>query len=119
VIGHTDEQKIAARASNLDWFLLDVINNTGKVSALIPADNAGLGLARAVAVVRILKADARMKDYTILPLSGGQLINVDDTMTAGGGGDEKERRRIEIRLRRPNHVENPETNGSGNVPRGR
>jgi outer membrane protein OmpA-like peptidoglycan-associated protein len=69
VIGHTDEQKIAQRTSNLDWFLLNVVNNAGEVSALIPADNAGLGLARAAAVVRILKSDERMKDYTILPLS--------------------------------------------------
>ena len=117
VIGHTDEQKIAAKTSNLDWFLLDVVNNNGNVSELIPADNAGLGLARAAAVARILKQDERMKNFTILPLSGGQLINVDDTMTAGGGGDDKKRRRIEIRLRRPNRVESPDNNATGGVPR--
>jgi hypothetical protein len=72
------------------------------VSNLISADNAGLGLARATAVVRVLGSDERLKGYTLLPLSGGQLIGVDDRLTSGGGGDEPERRRIEIRLRRAN-----------------
>jgi hypothetical protein len=109
VIGHTDEQKIVSRNSNLDAFLLDTVrNNTGNVSSLIPADNAGLGLARATAVVRVLGADERLKSYTLLPLSGGQLIGVDDRLTSGGGGgDEPERRRIEIRLRRANISETP------------
>src|SRR5207245_11173678 len=106
VIGHTDEQKIVARNSNLDAFLLDTLRtNTGNVSSLIPADNAGLGLARATAVVRVLGSDERLKDYTLLPLSGGQLIGVDDRLTRGGGGDERERRRIEIRVRRANSPE--------------
>jgi hypothetical protein len=69
---------------------------------LIPADNAGLGLARAVAVVR---PDARRA--TKLPLSGGQLIGVDDTLTKGGGDDDPERRRIEMRVRRANSIEGP------------
>jgi hypothetical protein len=72
---------------------------------LIPADNAGLGLARATAVVRVLMLDERLKGYTLLPLSGGQLIGVDDRLTKGGGGDERERRRIEIRVRRANSTE--------------
>jgi flagellar motor protein MotB len=75
VIGHTDEQKIAPRNSNLDAFLLaTVLNNTANVSSLIPADNAGLGLARASGVVRVLGSDEWLKGYTLLPLSGGQLI---------------------------------------------
>jgi flagellar motor protein MotB len=105
VIGHTDEQKIAPRNSNLDAILLDILNNTGSVSTLIPADNAGLGLARAIAVVRILRLDPLLNGYTLLPLSGGQLIGVDDRLASGGGGDEPERRRIEIRLRRANATE--------------
>jgi flagellar motor protein MotB len=102
VIGHTDEQKIAPRNSNLDSFLLDTVQTTGNVSNLVPADNAGLGLARATAVVRVLGSDERLKGYTLLPLSGGQLIGVDDRLASGGGGDDPERRRIEIRLRRAN-----------------
>jgi hypothetical protein len=66
---------------------------------------AGLGLARATAVVRVLMLDERLKGYTLLPLSGGQLIGVDDRLTKGGGGDERERRRIEIRVRRANSTE--------------
>jgi outer membrane protein OmpA-like peptidoglycan-associated protein len=107
VIGHTDEQKIIPRNSNLDAGLLDVLHHGGNVSSLIPADNAGLGLARATAVVRVLMLDERLNGYTLLPLSGGQLIGVDDTLTKGGGGDERERRRIEIRVRRANSIEGP------------
>jgi hypothetical protein len=111
VIGHTDEQKIAPRNSNLDASLLDTMrNDAGNVSNLIPADNAGLGLARAAAVVRVLLAsDERLKSYNLLPLSGGQLIGVDDRLTSGDGGDEPERRRIEIRLRRPSESRTQQT----------
>jgi flagellar motor protein MotB len=105
VIGHTDEQQIIPRNSNLDAFLLDVLHHGTSVSSLVPADNAGLGLARATAVVRVLMLDERLKGYTLLPLSGGQLIGVDDTLTKGGGGDDRERRRIEMRVRRANSTE--------------
>src|SRR5262249_17889688 len=44
------------------------------------------------AVVRALSRDKRLNGYTLLPLSGGQLIGVDDRLTSGGGGDERERR---------------------------
>jgi flagellar motor protein MotB len=44
IIGHTDEQKIVPRASNLDASLLGVLHQTASVSSLVPADNAGLGL---------------------------------------------------------------------------
>ena len=100
VIGHTDEQAILQRFSNLDKQLLEVTKGTGAINTLLPADNAGLGLARAVSVVRVLTADSRLKGFRLLPLSGGQLIDVDDTVAQGAGGDVKERRRIEIRLRR-------------------
>ena len=102
VIGHTDEQPIVQRPSNLDAMLLNTLNDKASVSSLIPADNAGLGLARAVAVTHILKEDDRLNPYTILPLSGGELITPADQLTAGGGGADKSRRRIEIRLRRSN-----------------
>jgi hypothetical protein len=102
VIGHTDEQRISQRPSNLDAALLDIVRGTTSVSSLIPADNAGLGLARAVAVARILTQDERLAPYTILPLSAGQLITTSDRLTQGGGTADKERRRIEIRLRRSN-----------------
>jgi flagellar motor protein MotB len=102
VIGHTDEQAIAQRPSNLDWKLIDSLKGSGPIISLVPGDNAGLGLSRAVSVVRALMLDGRLPQpqYRILPLSGGQLIETDERITGGGGGDVPGRRRIEIRLRR-------------------
>ena len=100
VIGHTDEQAILQRFSNLDKQLLEVTKGTGAINTLLPADNAGLGLARAVSVARALATDSRLSKYRFLPLSGGQLIDTNDAIAHGTGGDVKERRRIEIRLRR-------------------
>ncbi len=100
VIGHTDEQPVGtSHVSNLDQSLLDVFGG-GPVESLSPADNAGLGLARAVSVARLLKTDARLSGIEILPLSAAQLVRPDGRLTAGGGGNEPDRRRIEIRLRR-------------------
>jgi outer membrane protein OmpA-like peptidoglycan-associated protein len=101
VVGHTDEQLIRRRYSNLDGTLIDVLRN-GDVASLIPADNAGLGIARAVAVVTRLLEDSRLQPRfsRILPMSGAQLIQVDETLTRGSQGDVRERRRIEIRLRK-------------------
>lgn len=100
VVGHTDEQHIRPRRSNMDEAILDSLKS-GDVAPLIPADNAGLGLARAVAVVTRLLEDKRLGRFSrILPLSGAQLIQVDETLTRGAEGDVRERRRIEIRLRK-------------------
>jgi hypothetical protein len=60
----------------------------------------GFGLARAVAVARMLMSDPRLEAYRVLPMSAGQLIDVGERVTVGVGGDVKQRRRIEIRLRR-------------------
>jgi flagellar motor protein MotB len=103
VIGHTDEQAITQpRYSNLDSSLLNFLRRGGAGSTLNPADNAGLGMARAVAVARVLMNDPKLAAYKdkILPLSGAQLIGTDDRITKGVHGDIKDRRRIEIRLRR-------------------
>jgi flagellar motor protein MotB len=104
VIGHTDETRIAPRPSNLDAIIIDVANGAAPVSTLTMGDNAGLGLGRAVAVIRTLKQDPRLKDLNFLPMSAGQLIDGGERMTGGGGGDDATRRRIEIRLRRPNNT---------------
>jgi hypothetical protein len=100
VIGHTDEQPIVARLSNLDRALLDVLRRDSPVSGLIPGDNAGLGLARAVSVVHSLMLDGRLGRYRVLPLSAGQVIDTNEKVALGGGGDVRERRRIEIKVRR-------------------
>ena len=101
VIGHTDEQIIRRHFSNLDGMLIDALK-TGNVASLVPADNAGLGISRAVAVVTRLLQDSRLQERfsRILPMSGAQLIQVDETLSQGSAGDVRERRRIEIRLRK-------------------
>ncbi|WP_018902110.1 OmpA family protein [Rhizobium sp. 2MFCol3.1] len=100
VIGHTDEQRVARSTSNLDDASIGVIDGRLPVDALQPADNAGLGLARAIAVANVLKANPKLKGVTVLPMSAAQLVVPGDKLTAGQAGDVQERRRIEIRIRR-------------------
>jgi outer membrane protein OmpA-like peptidoglycan-associated protein len=101
VIGHTDEQPVNSRVSNLDRALSSVTSGGGGAGILQWADNAGLGLARALSVVERLSADPRLRSFRILPLSGAQLIGIDGRLTRfDGHGDVRERRRIEIRMRK-------------------
>jgi outer membrane protein OmpA-like peptidoglycan-associated protein len=101
VIGHTDEQPISSRVSNLDRSLASVTLGTSGADVLQWGDNAGLGLARALAVVELLSADLRLRNFRILPLSAAQLIGIDGRITRWDGhGDVQERRRIEVRMRK-------------------
>jgi len=102
VVGHTDERPVGARQySNLDRDLLPVLKNDAEIASVIPGDNAGLGLARAVAVVSVLRQSPLLAGYKLIPLSGAQLVNTDETLAiAGSPGDIQQRRRIEIRLRK-------------------
>ncbi len=101
VIGHTDERPVNGGLSNLDRELAAVMSGTHGVGLLQPADNAGLGLARALAVVKVLSSEPRLHDFQILPLSGAQLIGTDGRLTRWDEqGDVRERRRIEIRMRK-------------------
>ncbi len=101
VVGHTDEQPVGLRSSNLDRDLSSVLTNAAPVASLQPADNAGLGLARAVSVVSVLRQVPTLGSYKIIPLSGAQLINTDETLAVNSQPlDIKQRRRIEIRLRK-------------------
>jgi flagellar motor protein MotB len=100
VIGHTDEVPMSGQ-SNLDTNLIAASVNKAPISGLRSTDNAGLAMARAVAVVRLLRADKRLAGVTILPLSGAQMIVPVDRMADGTArGDDQQRRRIEIRLRK-------------------
>lgn len=99
VIGHTDEQPVSRRISNLDDTLIGAMDGKLPISAVEPADNAGLGLARAIAVANVLKANPKLKNATILPMSAAQLILPGDTISAGQAGAVETRRRIEIRVR--------------------
>ena len=101
VIGHTDEQPVTNRVSNLDRHLSSVTLGGADAGVLQWADNAGLGLARALAVVKVLSSDARLGAFRILPLSDAQLIDTDGRLTRWDEqGDVRERRRIEIRMRK-------------------
>lgn len=101
VIGHTDELPVARGGSNLDQDIVKVVKGQEAIGRLAPADNAGLGLARAVAVVQVLAADPRLAGITVLPFSAAQLIEPDGRLTAGDSVlDMENRRRIEIRVRR-------------------
>jgi len=101
VIGHTDEQPVTSHVSNLDRRLPSVTSGESGPGGLQWADNAGLGLARALAVVELLSADQRLHSFRILPLSAAQLIGIDGRLTHfDGHSDVPERRRIEIRMRK-------------------
>jgi hypothetical protein len=99
VVGHTDEQPIAGKTSNLDRDLFPYLRGQSTVK-LTPSDNAGLGLARAVAVLRFLREDQRLDQLRIIPLSAAQLIDVGDRLSTGAPYAIQHRRRIEIRVRR-------------------
>ncbi|MBD9652921.1 hypothetical protein IB267_31635 [Ensifer sp. ENS09] len=100
VIGHTDEQPLSRSTSNMDKNAIDVLLSRKDVGALEPADNAGLGLARAISVANVLRANPSLGGVTVLPLSAAQLILPGDKLTGGEVGAVETRRRIEIRIRR-------------------
>lgn len=100
VIGHTDEVPMVG-VSNLDSTLIRASANRLPTEALRSTDNAGLAIARAVAVVKILRADPRLQGVAILPLSGAQMIVPIDRVADGTANTSDQlRRRIEIRMRR-------------------
>jgi outer membrane protein OmpA-like peptidoglycan-associated protein len=100
VVGHTDAQPIQGIVSNLDAMSWEVLLRGQPASKLSAADNAGLGLARAIAIVQVLAGDNRLKKFTILPSSSAQLIDTNGKLADGvSNGDVQQRRRIEIRLR--------------------
>ena len=100
VIGHTDEVPMSGQ-SNLDAQLAAASAGRFPIASLRSTDNAGLAMARAVSVVRVLRADPRLSRAAILPLSGAQMIVPVDRMADGTARtSDQRRRRIEIRLRR-------------------
>jgi flagellar motor protein MotB len=119
VVGHTDERPIGNRQySNLDRDLLSVLKNTAGVGSLTPSDNAGLGLARAVAVVSVLRQSPLLAGYKLIPLSGAQLVNTDETLAIAGSRENvQQRRRIEIRLRKSAPNEAAATIGPASIMR--
>lgn len=102
VVGHTDEVPLSGRArGDLDRSLVPFLVG-GRAAEPVSGDNVGLGMARAVAVARALRRAGLGREFTIIPLSAGPLVKPGDVVTDGaGGGDDRSRRRIELRLRRP------------------
>jgi outer membrane protein OmpA-like peptidoglycan-associated protein len=101
VTGNTDEQPIKSRQSNMDQTPLSVLRRNADPKSMRVSDNAGLGLARAVAVVRELMSDRRLRHLTIIPLSASYLVDSSGRLSDGTEpGNVATRRRIEIRLRR-------------------
>lgn len=111
IIGHTDEQVITpTRPSNLDTTALEVMQGRRGAEAMIADDNAGLGLARAIAVARILQATGSFEGIKLVPLSAAQLLLPGDALSPGAPDkleqNDQRRRRIEIRVRRSTEVKN-------------
>lgn len=119
IIGHTDEEPMGGMhdATNLDHYIFDYLHKRTAQSnnflgrdgdvpsiendgSLLANDNAGLGYARAVTVMKVLSEIPELKKYTILPYSAASLILPDDTLSEGASfTPNSERRRIEIRVR--------------------
>lgn len=104
IVGHTDEQVIqpnVEKTSNLDLLAIPAVNGQPGVH-LTPVDNAGLGLARAIEVARVLREQPELSGMRVVPLSAGQLMRKGDLLSPGGGEalNDPDRRRIEIRVRR-------------------
>lgn len=102
VVGHTDEQPIkSTQQSTLDTLAIPVLNGDAPIADLKPVDNAGLGLARAIAVANALASELEGTGVKIVPLSGAQLILPGDVVSNGlNPNDDRNRRRIELRVRR-------------------
>ena len=103
IIGHTDEVPLRSRArvgANLDSQIIPWL--AGRISTTPKAfDNVGLGMARAVAVVRVLSKAGLQNKLVIVPLSAGAMVLPNETIADGTNtGDSEDRRRIEIRVRR-------------------
>lgn len=85
VIGHTDEVPMVGQ-SNLDALLISASTGSVDIGDLRSTDNAGLAIARAVAVVQILRADPSLRDVAILPLSAAQMVVPVDRVADGTAG---------------------------------
>lgn len=103
VVGHTDEVPVKwNQVSNLDATLVPMFHGKFPVANLSADDNIGLAMMRAVVIADILRNDTRIlaAKLIVVPLSAGQLILPDGTITPGRASDDSSRRRIDIRLRK-------------------
>jgi hypothetical protein len=88
----------------MDQRLMGFLNGSSVSTEPVAADNVGLGMGRAAAVIRVLREDPQLRGMMMLPLSAGQTTSAGDELIAEQQSpvvSEEQRRRIEIRLRRP------------------
>lgn len=103
VVGHTDEVPINSHGkTNLDQWLIPLLQGKVNPDTLTAVDNTGLAMMRAVVVSKLLVLDDRIQaaKLTVVPLSAGQLIRQDGKPSDGGSWTDAGRRRIDLRLRR-------------------
>ncbi|MDY6805874.1 MAG: hypothetical protein SXA11_19005 [Cyanobacteriota bacterium] len=100
VIGHTDGQVNIGAASNLDLALERVANGSEPVSTLQGGSNADLGLMRALAVVKQLQENPRLKKLGLKfrAYSAAQLYTPGGDYAGVNRNPEESRRRIEVRF---------------------
>lgn len=97
VIGHTDTNPIFIPSSNLDTMLEIAAKGTSQdVKKLTAGSNADLGLMRALAVMKVLAENPRLKSLGLKfrAYSAAQLY----PPTTSGKSSDEARRRIEIRF---------------------
>ncbi|NES90166.1 MULTISPECIES: hypothetical protein [Okeania] len=101
VIGHTDGQRNNSfQVSNLDEQLEKVAIGNDNISNLTPSSNADLGLMRALAVVKELENNPRLKQLGLKfrAYSAAQLYLPSGEYATVERNPEQKRRRIEIRF---------------------
>lgn len=100
VIGHTDGQVNRGVTSNLDLALEQVANGSEPVSSLQGGSNADLGLMRALAVVKQLQENPRLKELGLKfrAYSAAQLYTPGGDYAGVNRNPEESRRRIEVRF---------------------
>ncbi|MHA7831798.1 MAG: hypothetical protein ACX93O_11920 [Flagellimonas sp.] len=117
VIGHTDEEAVSNRVSNLDYELTNELNGQTQ-NPIKPGSNVDLGMMRSLAVLKELrKFLGKSKLDSIkywLPYSAGQLILTDDQLDLDyTNSRDKSRRRIEIILHK--HEKRSYLNSESNI----
>ncbi|MDJ0554904.1 MAG: hypothetical protein QNJ68_10755 [Microcoleaceae cyanobacterium MO_207.B10] len=100
VIGHTDGQVNQRSGSNLDTQLEKVAKGNESVNSLVPGSNADLGLMRALAVVKKLQKNPRLKKLGLKfrAYSAAQLYSPGGDFAGANRNPEQSRRRIEVRF---------------------
>lgn len=101
VIGHTDETPLGRKDCNMDQKLLSTLEGYEIIDNLKPCDNTGLGMARAISVVKELKKLGLRYPFVLRPLSAGQTTMPSGRLAHPNSNPKPQanRRRIEIRLR--------------------